>query len=91
MREPYKIYGKLMDFVEEVLQRNNLVYGVLPPRWVFGLPIGNGEVGGMVWVRDDTQLIITLDHVWAWDNRSHPLNDPDRFNYHRSYAVGSSV
>ena len=35
----------------------------------------------MVWVRDSTQLIITLDHVWAWDNRSHPLKDPDRFNY----------
>ena len=35
----------------------------------------------MVWVRDDTQLIVTLDHVWAWGNRSHPLKDPDRFNY----------
>ena len=70
-----------MNSVEEVLQRNDLVYDVLPPRWVFGLPIGNGEVGGMVWVRDSTQLIITLDHVWAWDNRSHPIKDPDRFNY----------
>ena len=70
-----------MNSVEEVLQRNDLVYDVLPPRWAFGLPIGNGEVGGMVWVRDGTQLIITLDHVWAWDNRSHPLKDPDRFNY----------
>ncbi len=81
MRELYKNDERLMDFVEEVLQRNNLVYEVLPPRWVFGLPIGNGEVGGMVWVRDDTQLIVTLDHVWAWDNRSHPLKDSDRFNY----------
>ena len=70
-----------MKPTEDVLQRNSLVYDVLPPRWVFGLPIGNGEVGGMVWVRDDTQLIVTLDHVWAWDNRSHPLKDSDRFNY----------
>ena len=38
-----------MKFTEDVLQRNDLVYKVLPPRWVFGLPIGNGQIGGMIW------------------------------------------
>ena len=64
-----------------VLERNDLVYNVLPPRWVFGLPIGNGVIGGMVWVRDAEQLISTLDHVWAWDHRKHPIQSPEKFNY----------
>lgn len=58
-----------MGSFEEVLDRNDLVYNILPPRWVFGLPIGNGQIGGMVWVEDETKVIITLDHVWAWDLR----------------------
>ena len=56
----------------EILERNDLVYKTLPPRWVFGLPIGNGQVGGMIWVEDDTKVVITLDSVWAWDLRQTP-------------------
>ena len=70
-----------MKFPQEVLDRNDLIYNVLPPRWVFGLPIGNGQIGGMVWVEDETKVIITLDHVWAWDLRQHPREDPDKLRY----------
>ena len=70
-----------MRFFQEALDRNDLVYNVLPPRWVFGLPIGNGQIGGMVWVEDETKVIITLDHVWAWDLRQHPREDPDKLRY----------
>ena len=62
-----------MKSTEDILQRNDLVYKVLPPRWVFGLPIGNGQVGGMIWVENDTKVVVTLDSVWAWDHRHSPV------------------
>ena len=70
----------------EVLDRNDLVYEVLPPRWVLGLPVGNGILGGMVWIEDQTRLIVTLDHVRAWDYRQSPrkLTD-DKLNYQYIY------
>ena len=61
-----------MTSTQEILERNDLVYKALPPRWVFGLPIGNGQVGGMIWVEDDTKVVVTLDSVWAWDLRQTP-------------------
>ena len=70
-----------MSFFQEVLDRNDLIYNVLPPQWVFGLPIGNGQIGGMVWVEDGTKVVITLDHVWAWDLRQHPREDPDKLRF----------
>ena len=70
-----------MRFLQYVLDRNDLLYNVLPPRWVFGLPIGNGQIGGMVWVEDESKVIITLDHVWAWDLRQHPREDPDKLRF----------
>ncbi|MDE0183975.1 MAG: hypothetical protein OXP71_00805 [Candidatus Poribacteria bacterium] len=70
-----------MPSTREILDRNDLVYNVLPPRWVFGLPIGNGQIGGMVWVEDGTKVVITLDHVWAWDLREHPRNDPEKLRF----------
>lgn len=68
---------------EDVLQRNDLVYKVLPPRWVFGLPIGNGQIGGMIWVEDETKIVVTLDSVWAWDYRQTPIQNPETNNYAR--------
>ena len=56
----------------DILERNDLVYKVLPPRWVYGLPIGNGQIGGMIWVEDETKVVVTLDSVWAWDHRHSP-------------------
>ena len=70
-----------MRFLQDALDRNDLVYNVLPPRWVFGLPIGNGQIGGMVWVENEMKVIITLDHVWAWDLRQHPREDPDKLRF----------
>ena len=72
-----------MKFTEDVLQRNDLIYNVLPPRWVFGLPIGNGQIGGMIWVEDETKVVVTLDSVWAWDYRQTPIQDPQTNNYAR--------
>ena len=72
-----------MKFTEDVLQRNDLIYKVLPPRWVFGLPIGNGQIGGMIWVEDETKVVVTLDSVWAWDYRQTPIQDPQTNNYAR--------
>ena len=52
-----------MTSTRDILERNDLVYKTLPPRWVFGLPIGNGQVGGMIWVEDESKVVITLDSV----------------------------
>ena len=62
----------MTNSVDDILGRNDLVYKVLPPRWVFGLPIGNGQIGGMIWVEDETKVVVTLDSVWAWDHRHSP-------------------
>jgi len=62
-----------MEFMGDILQRNDLVYKILPPRWVFGLPIGNGQVGGIIWVEDETKVVVTLDSVWTWDQRHNPV------------------
>ena len=61
-----------MTSTRDILERNDLVYKALPPRWVFGLPIGNGQIGGMIWVEDETKVVVTLDSVWAWDLRQTP-------------------
>ena len=61
-----------MTATRDILDRNDLVYNALPPRWVFGLPIGNGQIGGMIWVEDETKVVVTLDSVWAWDLRQTP-------------------
>ena len=81
--------GALSRFAETV-DRNDLVYKVLPPRWVAGLPVGDGESGGMVWIEDQRRVIVTLDSVWAWDSRHVPVDVPPDNTYQRFVELMAS-
>ena len=37
----------------------------------------------MIWVEDETKVVVTLDSVWAWDYRQTPIQDPQTNNYAR--------
>ena len=54
-----------MSFFQEVLDRNDLIYNVLPPQWVFGLPIGNGQMA-----IDGPWLLAPWPHVLFWPGTS---------------------
>ena len=52
-----------------------------PLEWHDGLPLGNGDLGAMVW-GDGNPLALTLDKSDLWDLRTNTdfMADP-RFNY----------
>ena len=58
--------------------QHDLVYD-LSPAWLSGIPLGNGDIGALIW-GDCHPLKITLDKYDAWELRSAPPGDP-RFNY----------
>ncbi len=47
---------------------HDLVFSVLAPRWDEAVPLGNGELGVLVWQRD-TVLRFSLDRSDLWDLR----------------------
>ena len=51
--------------------QHEIRYRRLPRDWADGLPLGNGEIGVMVW-SDGQRLRFTLDHAEAWDLRCNP-------------------
>jgi len=50
-------------------------YRWLPEQWAEGLPLGNGELGVMVW-SDGSRLRLSLDSAGDWDVRESP-ESPD--------------
>ncbi|WP_186758109.1 glycosyl hydrolase family 95 catalytic domain-containing protein [Echinicola salinicaeni] len=46
----------------------NLNYDYLPTTWDEGLPLGNGEIGALIW-QNKENLRMSLDHVDLWDLR----------------------
>jgi len=60
---------------------HNLKINNFPERWLDGLPLGNGEIGVMLW-GDEQSLKLSLDHANAWDTRTieEEFSDP-LFNY----------
>ena len=61
--------------------KHDLVFGSLADRWDEAVPLGNGEVGVLVWQRDST-LRFSLDRVDLWDLRPMP-NFVGRRNVYR--------
>lgn len=60
---------------------HEVVLGGPPLHWHQGLPLGNGDLGAMVW-GDGNPLALTLDKSDLWDLRSNTdyVRDPD-YNY----------
>ncbi|GAB3655592.1 hypothetical protein GCM10028791_26890 [Echinicola sediminis] len=50
------------------MQAYNLNYNYLPQTWDEGLPLGNGQIGALVW-ENKGKLRLSLDHVGLWDLR----------------------
>ena len=49
---------------------HRIVHKRPPLRWEYGFPLGNGDVGVMVW-GDGAPLALTLDKSDLWDLRSN--------------------
>ncbi|MBD8487344.1 hypothetical protein IFO69_01150 [Echinicola sp. CAU 1574] len=45
-----------------------LEFDFIPTTWDEGLPLGNGEIGALIWQKND-KLRMSLDHVGLWDLR----------------------
>lgn len=64
--------------IGQFLGQHDLVYDLVPT-WLSGIPLGNGDIGAMIW-GNCHPLKVTLDKYDAWELRSTPPEDP-RFNY----------
>jgi alpha-L-fucosidase 2 len=54
------------------LSQHDLVYEQAPREWEEGIPLGNGDMGALIW-GDGAPLRITLDKYDVWETRT---NDP---------------
>lgn len=61
------------SFLSSLLARNDVVYQVPTDRSEDGLPIGNGDVGTMVWTpSDEGGIAFQLNKVDAWSTDNNP-------------------
>ncbi|MFV0607369.1 MAG: glycosyl hydrolase family 95 catalytic domain-containing protein [Niabella sp.] len=58
----------------------NIHFNYLPKTWDEGLPLGNGEMGALVWQKNE-KLRLSLDHVDLWDLRRMPHLHGDTWKY----------
>jgi hypothetical protein len=62
------------------LAQHDIVYQSPAPSWVEGLPLGNGDVGALVWGKPGAEQVIHLDKTGIW------YAAPDGTALGRSYA-----
>lgn len=82
----------VMIFPGWVTQSENITGDRLPPRecnlsikapvrdWYEGIPLGNGQLGALIWGRDN-RLTVKLNRLDIWDERCNPLFKSDEFNW----------
>ena len=61
------------------LAQHDLIYAAPPSEWEEGIPLGNGDMGALIW-GDGNPLRITLDKYDVWETRSSWPQDP-QYNY----------
>ena len=61
------------------LSQHDLVYEQAPREWEEGIPLGNGDLGALIW-GDGAPLRITLDKYDVWETRNQDPTDP-RYSY----------
>jgi len=59
---------------------HNLIYNQLATRWDEGIPLGNGELGVLIWSKDG-KLRFSLDRSDLWDLRPISWLEKDEFNF----------
>ncbi|MFA7157865.1 MAG: glycoside hydrolase family 95-like protein [Kiritimatiellia bacterium] len=65
--------------MKHFLAQHDLVYETAPARWLDGIPLGNGDMGAVIWGRG-APLTISLDKGDIWERRFHRPQDR-RYNY----------
>src|SRR2546427_4974102 len=71
----------------QILPLHDPLWTEPPDRWFDGAPLGNGDIGAMVWWGGD-RLIFTLDKTDLWEKRNFQP-DPAKYtwaNYRRILA-----
>ncbi|UCS92085.1 glycoside hydrolase family 95 protein [Echinicola marina] len=66
--------------IHKDLQPYNLNFSYIPTTWDEGLPLGNGEIGALVWQNQD-KLRMSLDHVDLWDLRKMENLDGEEYKF----------
>ena len=61
------------------LANYNIVYNTPIENWDEALPLGNGQLGCLIY--GDGPIHFTLDRVELWDSRPHPYTQEKGFNY----------
>lgn len=62
------------------LKNYNLNFNYLPATWDEGLPLGNGEIGALIW-ENQGRLRMSLDHVGLWDLREAENLSGEEFTF----------
>ena len=73
--------------LRKVLSAHDPIWTEAPDQWFDGAPLGNGDIGAMVWCAGD-RLILTLDKTDLWEKRNFQP-DPAKYtwaNYRRILA-----
>lgn len=69
-----------VDFqMKKLLPQHDFIYERLPERWEEGIPLGNGNMGVMLW-GNDRGLFGTLDKNDLWETRNKSFDD-SQYNY----------
>ena len=61
------------------LKNHDMIFEVKPLKWLNGIPMGNGNIGAMLW-GDGAPLKITLDKYDIWETREVP-HDLKEYKY----------
>lgn len=64
---------------KKFFSKHDIIHQMPPVVWDDGLPLGNGDMGIMLW-GDGNPLYLTMDKVDVWDLRKVEPEDP-RYNY----------
>jgi len=65
--------------MNKFLVQHDLVYERAPAEWLDGIPLGNGDMGVVIW-GNGAPLTLTLDKCDVWETRYPDPHDP-RYNY----------
>ncbi len=67
------------DEIKPVLSVHDLMFNELPTKWDEGMPLGNGNLGALVWKKND-HLRITMNRADLWDARPYDFVSTPEFN-----------
>ncbi len=55
--------------------RHDLLFDFVPDSYFEGVPLGNGELGAMLWFEED-RMVLSLDRADIWEHRADQSLEP---------------